>query len=202
MDGRCLCIRVQCMDTGWGQFGWMTLSVRGQRQDYRSAHSKVGGITIVSIGKMLVLYARRKVSPIAETMHTPWVSIHMTILMQSADALQLSLLRLSHGSYGRVEVYYSGQWGTVCDDYWSIEDANVVCRELGYGRAKNAYPGARYGAGSGPIWMDMVQCKGSQRQLSSCSFRGWGIHGCGHEEDASVVCSMPGELSVPEIVHL
>lgn len=50
---------------------------------------------------------------------------------------------------GRVEIYYNGEWGTVCDDDFSIYAAQVVCRELGFLDAASWSPSAKYGRGEG-----------------------------------------------------
>jgi hypothetical protein len=92
---------------------------------------------------------------------------------------------------GRVEVFYSGQWGTVCDDGWDIADANVVCLQVGCGPAVSAPQRARYGQGSGPIWMDDVDCNVRNTHLEQCLFQGWGNHNCGHREDSSAICEDP-----------
>ena len=85
-------------------------------------------------------------------------------------------------------MYYSGTWGTVCDDRWDITDAKVVCRELGYPVATNAHHRAHFGQGTGTIWLDEVSCRGSESRLSYCSHKGWGSHDCSHSEDAGVRC--------------
>uniref|UniRef100_A0A8C8D8L3 SRCR domain-containing protein n=1 Tax=Oncorhynchus tshawytscha TaxID=74940 RepID=A0A8C8D8L3_ONCTS len=92
---------------------------------------------------------------------------------------------------GRVEIYYSGQWGTVCDDSWDIKDAEVVCRQLDCGVTNQVRSSGQYGPGSGTIWLDDVACTGSERHLTECPHRGFGIHNCHHSEDAGVVC--PGK---------
>ena len=98
------------------------------------------------------------------------------------------------GQYqGRVEILYNNVWGTVCRNLWSIEDALVVCRMLGFTSASRAVTNGVFGPGTGPIWLTNVTCVGSEASIASCSFAGWDITECTHEMDAGVVCS-DGEL--------
>ena len=73
-----------------------------------------------------------------------------------------------------------------------MNDAQVVCKELGYGSPTSAPRSARFGQGSGRILLDDVSCTGSESTLELCGHPGVGTNDCLHSEDASVVCS-PGE---------
>uniref|UniRef100_A0A8C0INI7 Lysyl oxidase homolog n=1 Tax=Chelonoidis abingdonii TaxID=106734 RepID=A0A8C0INI7_CHEAB len=92
---------------------------------------------------------------------------------------------------GRVEVLKNSEWGTVCDDRWNLLTASVVCRELGFGSAKEALTGARMGQGMGPIHMNEVQCTGSEKLLWSCPYKNITAEDCKHSEDAGVRCNIP-----------
>ncbi|MDE0421476.1 MAG: hypothetical protein OXK76_11420, partial [Gammaproteobacteria bacterium] len=99
-------------------------------------------------------------------------------------------VRLVDGSTeqeGRVEIYHNSEWGTVCDDRFVSEDAEVVCRQLGL-TGGETHTRAAFGAGTGTIWMDDVQCAGSESRLADCPFGGWGLHNCRHTEDVGVSC--------------
>ncbi|XP_071479262.1 scavenger receptor cysteine-rich domain-containing protein DMBT1-like [Diadema antillarum] len=103
---------------------------------------------------------------------------------------------------GRVELYYDGEWSTVCDDNWDIQDAQVVCAMLGYLGSRRATSGAEFGPGTGLILLDDVNCAGDEVHLLQCSHNGLGTHSCGHHEDAGVVCLNITAANVHEVLRL
>ena len=105
----------------------------------------------------------------------------------TAQPVKVRLVGVADPLEGRLEVYHSGRWGTVCDDYFTDEAARVVCHMLGYEDVGHVI-GSRYGVGSGTIWLDNVVCGGTETNIENCRHRGWGSHNCGHDEDVSVSC--------------
>ena len=131
---------------------------------------------------------------IANCRHLGWgnhnCGHHLDVSVSCITVMLVNLLRvpppLNLGE-GRLEVYHNGTWGTVCHNNFTHAAAKVVCHMLGYVDV-GQYIGSRYGAGSGTIWLDNVQCNGTETNVANCRHLGWGIHRCGHQEDVSVSC--------------
>ncbi|XP_072214314.1 scavenger receptor cysteine-rich domain-containing protein DMBT1-like isoform X3 [Excalfactoria chinensis] len=114
----------------------------------------------------------------------------------TTEEMQIRLVNGPNRCAGRVEVFHNRRWGTVCDDSWNLRSAKVVCRQLGCGTAVSAPGKAHFGRGSDVIWLDDVECSGTEASLSQCRLNNWGNHNCNHEEDAAVVCSGTNPLQV------
>ncbi|XP_078284969.1 scavenger receptor cysteine-rich domain-containing protein DMBT1-like [Rhinoraja longicauda] len=113
-------------------------------------------------------------------------------------------LRLTGGGSacaGRLELYYHGSWGTVCDDLWDLLDDNVVCRQLGCGYALEDKPLGYCGGSRGPIWLDDVRCSGNESYLWECPSAPLGEHDCSHKEDVTVKCSEHKEMRLVNGKH-
>ena len=118
-----------------------------------------------------------------------WESIIMpSISEQSRSGARVATegdVRLE--SNNAVMIYHSGSWKYVCDDSWGIDDAEVVCRQLGLGSASSAP--TRLSIPSDSFWLDDVACRGSETRLSSCSASSWGSENCATSEGAGAICT-------------
>ena len=94
---------------------------------------------------------------------------------------------------GFVELLHNNVWGTICDDYFNVNNkgATVVCKMLGY-RAGEVFRKSKRRKTSvtrvSKIWLDDVKCNGSEKDIRQCSHRAWGSHNCRHNEDIEVKC--------------
>ena len=93
---------------------------------------------------------------------------------------------------GTVEVYYNGEWGTVCGYGWGWNIAEVVCRQLGLSPVIRV---AYYGSDSDRIWLSHLYCDGSESNIGQCLHEGWALnYGCGHQNDVGVRCANPNGM--------
>ena len=101
------------------------------------------------------------------------------------EPIVLRLLSGQNENEGRVHVLYNSIWGTICSHSFTLENANVVCRQLGYSAASGV---ASFGAGIGQIWLDELQCVGNETSIEQCPHSGFGVHNCIHSDDVGVQC--------------
>ena len=99
------------------------------------------------------------------------------------------LVQLVGGSLpneGRIEVYYNGEWGTVCSNGWDDSDSSLVCAQLGF---KSSTISNTFEHGTGRILLDNVICSDKDVLLASCGHYGVGISvNCDHSKDVGIKC--------------
>jgi len=100
-----------------------------------------------------------------------------------------------------VEVYHNGEWGTISDSSWDLNDAQVVCNELGYGKAIAARDSAFYGQGRTRVQLSGVYCIGTEWSIRNCSHGGWKISYYDHSSDVGVKCST-GNVILSKHMHI
>ena len=106
-----------------------------------------------------------------------------------------------NGQEGMVEICIAGEWTRVCSSSWDYRDAQVVCRQLGFGTSgmqllhalrKYLHFGltgalASFVSSSGKVYVNNVACQGSESTLLNCSQDFLGeVMSCGN--CASVMC--------------
>ena len=97
-------------------------------------------------------------------------------------------IRLVNGSVaseGTVELFYEGQWGRVVVDSSDTAAARVACRQAGYLYMEGTQS---FGRGSGPVWLVIRTCTGSEERLERCEHWGWRFNPCPWCADLGVRC--------------
>ncbi len=90
-------------------------------------------------------------------------------------------------------------WGTICSDDWGIEEANVVCKELGYCHALHALGGGTYGTSDESLDVGTINCVGNESAILDCPHN-HDVSSCSEDNVASVVCIPKGRSEVRGII--
>ncbi|XP_038077821.1 deleted in malignant brain tumors 1 protein-like [Patiria miniata] len=110
-------------------------------------------------------------------------------------------LRLANGGTtweGRVEMFYQGEWGTICHPRWVVfHEAMVACRQLGFQYAEGLT--REFGPGVGNVILHGLLCNGNEERLVDCYYRQLGIREspCDHSEDFGIICSNIDPMTPP-----
>ncbi|POI18663.1 hypothetical protein CIB84_017593, partial [Bambusicola thoracicus] len=108
--------------------------------------------------------------------------------ISDAESLELRLADGRQLCEGRVEVKLRGRWGTVYDNEWDMDDAEVVCQQLGCGSAASTRFTWHISQVRTPVMLERVKCKGTEKAIWDCNINGWGPYNVTRVYNASVVC--------------
>jgi hypothetical protein len=110
----------------------------------------------------------------------------MNVTCRAFKEVDIRLVDGFNPESGRLEIYHNEKWGAVCDEMFSYNEAQVVCRQFGY-PSYEIRRGGYFGHGTG-MWLDWITCDGDETGLSSCSHSEWGNVTCSDFQDVGVEC--------------
>ncbi|XP_052821548.1 deleted in malignant brain tumors 1 protein [Octopus bimaculoides] len=127
---------------------------------------------------------------------TSAIDNQLTVCQNSSNLIRLN--GATEG-IGLVEVFMNGSWTSICDDYWDLNDAKVVCRQLCYDE-KYALPSIntqyqpppRY-----PIGITKLNCQGTESKITDCPYTANNDANCSQSEASAVSCIQQPNI-VPE----
>lgn len=115
------------------------------------------------------------------------------VLCHTGSALEFRISGEEQDHFGRVEVLVDNQWGTLCDIYWDMRDASVMCRTMGYvsGDVYNTQ-GLHLGTDYVPAFELKPRCNGTEEHINQCPHEGFTFAKTSsclqHNRDAGVFC--------------
>ena len=91
---------------------------------------------------------------------------------------------------GRVQIYFEGEWGAVCSKHWNFQDGRVACRQLGFADAAKVTDD-EFGSikENERVWLDELECDGTESALHDCSSSGFYKATCHTPKPAGVLCT-------------
>ena len=102
-------------------------------------------------------------------------------------------IRLTGGvsdNEGRLEVFFDGEWGSVCNRNWGRWSGTVACKDLGYESLVKVTGTSQYNSAENtPIWLNGVQCAKYDKRIRDCVHEPVGYQPCSHDEDVGLICS-------------
>ncbi|XP_033625849.1 deleted in malignant brain tumors 1 protein-like isoform X2 [Asterias rubens] len=103
--------------------------------------------------------------------------------VQEADMSDLRLVNGGSSAQGRVEMMFKGEWGVLCMDEFHLEEATVVCHQLGFIFAESV--GSLYAEGT-VTKKFILNCNGNEENIRQC-YRSDGF--CPTSANLGVTCS-------------
>ena len=123
----------------------------------------------------------------------------------SADQVEVRFGGSSKANEGYVELNVNGRgWKGVCDDWFGINDAHVICRMKGYPEgAEMAYQASKpfgHGASRDSFAVDDLRCTGTELSIVECKHANWYTDNCSKGEWAAVKCTTADRLESVKIL--